>query len=111
MENSVRPRIGSFCAIINNIEANHETGSNDLDVYQKVCAEYTMIYMHDFTLENCYNILKDHQGWLEIEMHAFYKNIKGQKESKTSETTSRSASGGFNLNNEADECGKEIQEK
>ncbi|GJV68418.1 protein RCC2 [Tanacetum coccineum] len=44
-------------------------------------------------------------------MPAFYKNIKGRKKSKTSETTSGSASGGFNLNNEADESEKEIQEK
>nr|GEX84787.1 hypothetical protein [Tanacetum cinerariifolium] len=36
-------------------------GSNDLDVYQKACAEYKMIYMHEFTLRHCYNILKDHQ--------------------------------------------------
>ncbi|GJR18091.1 hypothetical protein Tco_0966618 [Tanacetum coccineum] len=49
------------------------------------------------------NILKDHQGWLEIEMPNFYKNTKGQKKSKTSETTSGSGSSGFNLNDEADE--------
>ncbi|GJU10439.1 hypothetical protein Tco_1132835 [Tanacetum coccineum] len=52
---------------------------------------------------HCYNILKDHQGWLEIEMPNFYKNTKGQKKSKTSETTSGSGSSGFNLNDEADE--------
>ncbi|GKA23664.1 protein RCC2 [Tanacetum coccineum] len=44
-------------------------------------------------------------------MPAFYKNIKGRKKSKTSETTSGSASGGFNLNNEADASEEEIQEK
>ncbi|GKC23458.1 hypothetical protein Tco_1025608 [Tanacetum coccineum] len=37
-KNRVRPRIGAFCAIINNVEANHESGTNDLDVYQKACA-------------------------------------------------------------------------
>nr|GEX40950.1 hypothetical protein [Tanacetum cinerariifolium] len=62
-----------------------------------------MIYRHDFTLEHCYNILKDHQGWLEIEMPAFYESTKGRKKSKTSETTSGSASGDFNLNDEADD--------
>ncbi|GKE34455.1 hypothetical protein Tco_1453777 [Tanacetum coccineum] len=102
-KNRIRPRIGSFCAIINNIEENHESGSNDLNVYQKACAEYKLIYRHDFTLEHCYNILKDHQGLLDIEMPSLYKNTKGRKKSKTSETTSGSASGGFNLNNEADE--------
>ncbi|GKB70221.1 hypothetical protein Tco_0931633 [Tanacetum coccineum] len=38
-KNRVRPRIGAFCAIINNVEANHESGTNDLDVYHKACAE------------------------------------------------------------------------
>ncbi|GJY06971.1 ABC transporter G family member 7 isoform X2 [Tanacetum coccineum] len=102
-KNRVRPRIGCFCAIINNIQENHESGSNDLDVYHKACVEYKMIYMHDFTFGHCYNILKDHQGWLEIEMPNFYKNIKGQKKSKTSKTTYGSAFGGFNLNDEAKE--------
>nr|GEW56118.1 hypothetical protein [Tanacetum cinerariifolium] len=106
----VRPKIGSFCAIINNIKENHENGSNDLDVYQKARAEYKLIYGHDFTLEHCYNILKDRQGWLDVEMPSFYKNTIGRKKSKTSETTSGSASGGFNLNNEADESEEETQE-
>ncbi|GKC64290.1 RNA-directed DNA polymerase, eukaryota [Tanacetum coccineum] len=109
-KNRVRPRIGAFCAIINNVKDNHESGSNDLDMFQKVCAEYKIIYRQDFTLEHCYNILKDHQGWLDIEMPSFYKNAKGRKKSKTFETTSGSASGGFNLNNEADEAEEETQE-
>nr|GEV46839.1 hypothetical protein [Tanacetum cinerariifolium] len=37
-KNKVRPRIGCFCTIINNIHDNHESDSNDLDVYQKACA-------------------------------------------------------------------------
>ncbi|GJV87880.1 gag-pol polyprotein [Tanacetum coccineum] len=65
---------------------------------------------HDFTLEHCYNILKYHQRWLDIEIPAFYKNTKGRKKSKTSKTTSGSASGGFNLNNEAGEYEEEAQE-
>ncbi|GJT16957.1 probable protein S-acyltransferase 17, partial [Tanacetum coccineum] len=109
-KNRVRLRIGAFCAIINNVKDNHESGSNDLDMFQKVCAEYKIIYRQDFTLEHCYNILKDHQGWLDIEMPSFYKNAKGRKKSKTFETTSGSASGGFNLNNEADEAEEETQE-
>nr|GEV24232.1 hypothetical protein [Tanacetum cinerariifolium] len=69
-----------------------------------------MMYMHDFTLEHCYNILKDHQGWLDIEMPTFYNNTKGRKRSKTSETTLGSASCGFNLNNEADGYEEKAQE-
>ncbi|GKC42526.1 hypothetical protein Tco_1060248 [Tanacetum coccineum] len=65
MENKVPPRIGAFCAIIHNVEENHESGTNDLD---------------------------------------------GRKKSKTSETTSGSAAGGFNLNDEADEAVEETQE-
>ncbi|GJY17585.1 hypothetical protein Tco_0389076 [Tanacetum coccineum] len=34
-KNKVRPIIGTFCAIINNVEENHESGANDLDVYHK----------------------------------------------------------------------------
>ncbi|GKC96564.1 hypothetical protein Tco_1162006 [Tanacetum coccineum] len=51
-KNMVRPRIGAFCAIIKKIERNHESGTNDLDVYQKACAEYKMMYKGDFTLEH-----------------------------------------------------------
>ncbi|GKB84890.1 hypothetical protein Tco_0957162 [Tanacetum coccineum] len=68
--------------------ANHESGTNDLDVYHKACAEYKMIYKQDFTLEHCYNVLKDHQGWIQIEMPNFY-------------TTQRQKS--IDLNDEADE--------
>nr|GEU64173.1 hypothetical protein [Tanacetum cinerariifolium] len=108
-KNRVRPRTGAFCAIIKNIEANHESGINDLDVYQKACAEYKMMYKGDFTLEHCYNILKDHPGWKNVEMPNFYQS-QGRKKSKTSETTSGSASGGLNLNEEADKAVKETQE-
>ncbi|GJS13365.1 hypothetical protein Tco_0407837 [Tanacetum coccineum] len=83
-KNKVRPKIGAFCAIIKNIEANHESGTNDLDVYQKAC-------------------------WTDVEMPHFFK-IQGRKKSKTSETTSGSASGGINLNEEADEAVQETQE-
>ncbi|GJW36460.1 hypothetical protein Tco_0059380 [Tanacetum coccineum] len=82
-KNKVRPRIGAFCAIINNVEENHESGTNDLDVYHKACAEYKMMYKQDFTLEHCYNILKDHPGL---------------------------TSGDFNLNKEVDEAVDETQE-
>ncbi|GJY61810.1 RNA-directed DNA polymerase, eukaryota [Tanacetum coccineum] len=66
-------------------------------------------FMHDFTLEHCYNILKDHQSWLGIETLAFYKNTKGEKSSRLLKPPW--GSGGFNLNNEVDESEEEIQEK
>ncbi|GJX35161.1 retrotransposon protein, putative, ty3-gypsy subclass [Tanacetum coccineum] len=108
-KNRVRPRIDAFCAIINNVEENNESGTNDPDVYHKACAEYKMMYKQDFTLEHCYNILKDHPGWKGVEMPAFY-NTQGRKKSKTSETTSGSTFGGFNLNKEVDEAMEETQE-
>ncbi|GJR41411.1 hypothetical protein Tco_1217095 [Tanacetum coccineum] len=48
-------------------------------------------------------------GWKDVEMPAFY-NTQGRKKSKTSETTSGSASGGFNLNEEVDEAVEETQD-
>ncbi|GJR52823.1 hypothetical protein Tco_1403344 [Tanacetum coccineum] len=105
----IRHKIGAFCAIIKNIEANHESGTNDLDVYQKACAEFKMIYKGDFNLEHCYNILKDHPSWTNVEMPYFFK-IQGRKKYKTSKTTSGSTSGGINLNEEADEVVQETQE-
>ncbi|GJW98543.1 hypothetical protein Tco_0180351, partial [Tanacetum coccineum] len=42
----------------------------------------------------------------DVEMPALY-NTQGRKKSKTSETTSGSASGGLNLNEEADEAVEE----
>ncbi|GJR10469.1 hypothetical protein Tco_0793121 [Tanacetum coccineum] len=104
-KNRFRPRIGAFCGIIKNVEENHKSGTNDLDVYHKACAEYKMMYMQDFTLEHYYNILKYHLRWKDAEMPAFY-NTHGRKKSKTSETTLGS-SGGFNLNKEVDEAVEE----
>ncbi|GKB90422.1 hypothetical protein Tco_0962694 [Tanacetum coccineum] len=52
---------------------------------------------------------RDHPGWTDVEMPHFFK-IQGRKKSKTSETTSGSASGGINLNEEADEAVQETQE-
>nr|GEW54060.1 hypothetical protein [Tanacetum cinerariifolium] len=96
-------KLGAMCRKIVRKETNHESGSRDPNVYQKACAKYELMYRHDFTLEACWNILKDHQGWLKVEMPFFYHNTKGRKKSKTSETTSGSAPGGFNMNVEADE--------
>nr|GEW26650.1 hypothetical protein [Tanacetum cinerariifolium] len=48
-------------------------------------------------------------SWKNVEMPNFYQS-QGRKNSKTSETTSGSASGGLNLNEEADEAVKENQE-
>ena len=61
-----------------------------------------MIYKQYFTLEHCYNLLKDHPGWKEIEMPAFY-GTQSRKKSETSKTTSGSSYGGLNLNDEAEE--------
>nr|GEV55141.1 hypothetical protein [Tanacetum cinerariifolium] len=59
-KNRVRPRIGAFHAIIDNVERMNESGSCNLIVFQKALAEYEAQYDHAFTLEACLNILKDH---------------------------------------------------
>nr|GFA52763.1 hypothetical protein [Tanacetum cinerariifolium] len=46
------------------------------------------------------------RGWKDVEMLYFYQT-QGRKKSKTSETTSRSASGGLNLNEKANEARKQ----
>ncbi|GKD43217.1 hypothetical protein Tco_1267862 [Tanacetum coccineum] len=83
-KNRVRPRIGQFCAIINNIEQNHKSG----------------VLEHS---ERSPRVVRSRDAF-------FLPKYKGAKKSKTSETTSGLASGGFNLNNEADEFEKETQE-
>nr|GEU85526.1 hypothetical protein [Tanacetum cinerariifolium] len=65
----------------NSMKTNHESGTNDLDVYHKAYAEYKMMYKSDFTLEHCYNVLKDHP-----------------------------VSSGLNLNEKADKAVEETQE-
>lgn len=95
-KNMIRPRIGAFSAIIKHIEGNHESGTNDPDVSQKACAEFKILYKSDFTLSNCYAILKDHQGWQDIEVPKFSETQR-RKKSKNSETTLGSASGVINL--------------
>nr|GEX75370.1 hypothetical protein [Tanacetum cinerariifolium] len=39
-KNRVVSIIGAFCAIIHNVKTNHESDTNDLDVYHKAGAEY-----------------------------------------------------------------------
>ncbi|GKA56387.1 hypothetical protein Tco_0755459 [Tanacetum coccineum] len=60
---NVRPRIGAFFAIFDNVQWRNERGSCDLTVYQKVCVEYAVEYDHGFSLEPCWQILKDHSAW------------------------------------------------
>ncbi|GKB97195.1 hypothetical protein Tco_0983332 [Tanacetum coccineum] len=63
----------------------------------------------EWTVEEEIALCQDHPGWTEVKMPHFFK-IQGRKRSKTSETTSGSASGGINLNEEADEAVQETQE-
>nr|GEU71821.1 hypothetical protein [Tanacetum cinerariifolium] len=88
-KNRVRSRIGAFCAISDNVQRRNESGSCDLTVYQKACVEYAVEYDHDFSLEPCWKILKDHSAWKQVEMPSFYlKRNPGSKKAETSETTS-----------------------
>ncbi|GJU04921.1 hypothetical protein Tco_1121351 [Tanacetum coccineum] len=86
----------------------NENGSCDLTVYQKACAKYAAKYDHNFTLEPCWAILRDHFAWKQVEIPLIYSNQnQGRKKAKTSETISSSAQGGLNLNEEANGSGEE----
>nr|GEZ75866.1 hypothetical protein [Tanacetum cinerariifolium] len=63
----------------------------------------------EWTVEEEIALCQDNPGWKDVEMPYFYQT-QGRKKSKTSETTSGSASGGLNLNEEADEAVEETQE-
>nr|GEY65418.1 hypothetical protein [Tanacetum cinerariifolium] len=83
----------------------------DLTMYQKACVGYAAEYDHDFSLEPCWQILKDHSAWKQVEMPLFYsKQNPGSKKAKSSETTSGLAQGGLNLNEKADGSRKEVRE-
>ncbi|GJW45195.1 glutathione S-transferase T3-like protein [Tanacetum coccineum] len=110
-KNRFLPRIGAFCVIFDNVQRRNESGSCDLTVYQKACVEYAAEYDHDFSLEPCWQILKEHPAWKQVEMPAFYaKQNSGSKKVKTSETTSDSAQGGLNLNEDAAGSDEEVRE-
>ncbi|GJZ47881.1 hypothetical protein Tco_0601713 [Tanacetum coccineum] len=64
-KNRVRHIIGAFCAIFDNVQWKNESGSCDLTVYQKACVEYAAEYNHDYLLERCWQILKNHSAWKE----------------------------------------------
>nr|GFC42895.1 hypothetical protein [Tanacetum cinerariifolium] len=101
-KNRVLPKIGAFCAIFDNVQRRNESGSCDLTVYQKACVKYATEYDHDFSFEPCWQILKNHPSWKQVEMPTFYsKQNPGSKNVKTSETTLDSAQGGLNLNEDA----------
>ncbi|GKB83738.1 hypothetical protein Tco_0950633 [Tanacetum coccineum] len=67
------PRIGAFCAIFYNVQRRNESGSCDITMYQKACVEYAAEHDHDFSLESCWQILKEHPAWKQVEMPAFYE--------------------------------------
>ncbi|GKB24535.1 hypothetical protein Tco_0863936 [Tanacetum coccineum] len=47
-KNRVRPIIGQFCVIYDNIERRNEIGSSNLTEFQKALEEYEAQYDHDF---------------------------------------------------------------
>ncbi|GKC43255.1 hypothetical protein Tco_1060977 [Tanacetum coccineum] len=114
MPSSANGKIGFIIDLVHFVllsimfKRRNESGSCDLTVYQKMCAEYAAEYDHDFTFESCRVILRDHSAWKQVEKPLFYsKQNKGSKKAKTSETTLGSAQGGLNLNKESDGFGEE----
>nr|GEV45680.1 hypothetical protein [Tanacetum cinerariifolium] len=68
---TIRPKIAAFSVVYDNVQRMNENESCKLTVFQRALAEYEMQYRHDFTLEACWRILKDHVVWTEIEMPLF----------------------------------------
>ncbi|GJT01037.1 reverse transcriptase domain, reverse transcriptase zinc-binding domain protein, partial [Tanacetum coccineum] len=104
-------RIGTFCAIIDDVERRNESWSCDLNVYKKALAEYKAQYEHPFTLESCWNILKDHVAWKCVEMSNFYKKERVAKNSRLPKPPQSQHKVVFNLNDKADDSEEEIREE
>ena len=77
-KNRIRPRVGQFCAIYDNCYKNFGSGENDLTVYRRACEEYQIVYKHDFVLEHCWEILRDHEVWKDTEMPSFLRQDASQ---------------------------------
>ena len=71
------PRVGAFCTIFNNMQKTRASGENDLHVYQKACAKYQVMHGHPFQLEHCWEVLRDHVAWKQVEMPHFQKPDNG----------------------------------
>ena len=84
-KNGICPRVGQFCAIYDNTFKNYGSGGNDLTVYTRACEEYKIVYDHAFTLEHCWEILKDHEVWKDTKMSIFLSQDASRKKARTSE--------------------------
>nr|GEU53251.1 glutathione S-transferase T3-like [Tanacetum cinerariifolium] len=123
-KNRVRPRIGAFCAIFYNVQRMNESGLCDHIVYQKACLEYAAEYDHEFSLEPCWQLLKEHPAWKQVEIYAFYakqNSVGGEDEQLRQKMVctlvmdvililGEKAQDGLNLNEDAAGSNEEVRE-
>lgn len=87
-------RVSNFCAIMDNVKDTHGSGEIDADDYSKALREYRVLYGHEFALEDCWKVLRNHDAW-KREMPAFQSNSR--KKTKGSTTTLGSTHGPMNF--------------
>ena len=64
---------------MNKIKDNHGSGESDVDDLSKALRVYCMIYGHDFTLGECWKILRNHDAWKNLEMPAFRAKSRSER--------------------------------
>ncbi|GJZ48151.1 hypothetical protein Tco_0601983 [Tanacetum coccineum] len=69
---------GLFEDTIPSVQRMDENGSSGLVLFQNVLAEFETGYIHPFTMEACWRILKNHEAWTEVEMPSFNQRQQQQ---------------------------------
>ncbi|GJR23344.1 hypothetical protein Tco_0971871 [Tanacetum coccineum] len=57
--------------VYDSVQWMDENGSSDVVLFQNALAEFETGYVHPFTMEACWRILKNHETWIEVEMPSF----------------------------------------
>ena len=90
----IHSRVAKFCVIMSKSKDSHGSGENDAEDYSKSLREYRLLYGHEFTLKECWEILRGHNAWKK-EVSVFHSNSR--KKTKGSTTTSGSTQGPINF--------------
>ena len=90
----IRCQVTNFGAIVDNVKGTHGSGENDLDNMSKALIEYSARYGQDFTMLECWKVLRGHDSWKE-EIPLFQSGVR--KKVKGSTTTSGSTQGPSNF--------------
>lgn len=88
----IRCQVANFGAIVDNVKGTHGSGENDFDDMSKALLEYRARYGQDFTMVDCWRVLRGHDTW-KAEIPFFQSGIR--KKVKGSTTTSGSTHSNF----------------